>query len=166
MCFHPSSATLPVYDSRAELHFTCSLPVQTLKMFSPQILQCFPLDLSLLNHCPPPPLLGTVCVSFANWISSRTLHELFCPCSAGMVGYGMAKAAVHQLTQSLAAKNSGMPSGAVAVAILPWVLLWNVVYTLKSWCTHLHDVKDNSPLQSFLSVVYLPPVGRTAGLCY
>lgn len=41
--------------------------------------------------------------------------------SAGMVGYGMAKAAVHQLCQSLAAKNSGMPSGAAAVAILPWV---------------------------------------------
>lgn len=39
--------------------------------------------------------------------------------SAGMVGYGMAKAAVHQLCQSLAAKNSGMPSGAAAVAILP-----------------------------------------------
>lgn len=33
----------------------------------------------------------------------------------------MAKAAVHQLCQSLAAKNSGMPSGAAAVAILPWV---------------------------------------------
>ncbi|XP_010773298.1 dihydropteridine reductase-like [Notothenia coriiceps] len=39
-----------------------------------------------------------------------------------MVGYGMAKAAVHQLCQSLAAKNSGMPSGAVAVAILPVTL--------------------------------------------
>lgn len=39
--------------------------------------------------------------------------------SAGMVGYGMAKAAVHQLCQSLATKNSGMPSGAAAVAILP-----------------------------------------------
>ncbi|KAM8732275.1 quinoid dihydropteridine reductase a isoform 2-T2 [Acanthopagrus schlegelii] len=42
--------------------------------------------------------------------------------TGGMVGYGMAKAAVHQLTQSLAAKNSGMPSGAVAVAILPVTL--------------------------------------------
>ncbi|KAI3351076.1 hypothetical protein L3Q82_005644 [Scortum barcoo] len=39
--------------------------------------------------------------------------------TGGMVGYGMAKAAVHQLCQSLAAKNSGMPSGAAAVAILP-----------------------------------------------
>lgn len=42
--------------------------------------------------------------------------------TGGMVGYGMAKAAVHQLCQSLAAKNSGMPSGATAVAILPVTL--------------------------------------------
>lgn len=39
--------------------------------------------------------------------------------NAGMVGYGMAKAAVHQLCKSLAGENSGLPSGAVAVAILP-----------------------------------------------
>ncbi|XP_033829867.1 quinoid dihydropteridine reductase a [Periophthalmus magnuspinnatus] len=42
--------------------------------------------------------------------------------TGGMVGYGMAKAAVHQLCQSLAAKNSGMPSEATAVAILPVTL--------------------------------------------
>lgn len=42
--------------------------------------------------------------------------------TGGMVGYGMAKAAVHQLCQSLAAKNSGLPSGATAVAILPVTL--------------------------------------------
>ncbi|XP_029971598.1 quinoid dihydropteridine reductase a [Salarias fasciatus] len=42
--------------------------------------------------------------------------------TAGMIGYGMAKAAVHQLCQSLAAKNSGMPAGAAAVAILPVTL--------------------------------------------
>lgn len=42
--------------------------------------------------------------------------------TGGMVGYGMAKAAIHQLCQSLAAKNSGMPSGAAAVAILPVTL--------------------------------------------
>lgn len=40
----------------------------------------------------------------------------------GMIGYGMAKAAVHQLCQSLAEKNSGMPADTAAVAILPWVL--------------------------------------------
>lgn len=37
----------------------------------------------------------------------------------GMVGYGMAKGAVHQLCQSLAGANSGLPSGSAAVAILP-----------------------------------------------
>ena len=36
-----------------------------------------------------------------------------------MIGYGMAKAAVHQLVKSLAAPNSGLPDSACAVAILP-----------------------------------------------
>lgn len=40
----------------------------------------------------------------------------------GMIGYGMAKAAVHQLTKSLAAKDSGLPSESLAVAILPITL--------------------------------------------
>lgn len=34
----------------------------------------------------------------------------------------MAKAAVHQLTRSLAAKNSGMPDGSTIVALLPAML--------------------------------------------
>ncbi|XP_077992594.1 dihydropteridine reductase-like [Glandiceps talaboti] len=42
--------------------------------------------------------------------------------TAGMMGYGMAKAAVHQLTQSLGAKKSGMPEDSCAVAILPVTL--------------------------------------------
>lgn len=38
----------------------------------------------------------------------------------GMIGYGMAKAAVHQMTKSLAApKGSGLPDGAASVCILP-----------------------------------------------
>ncbi|XP_028832255.1 dihydropteridine reductase-like [Denticeps clupeoides] len=40
----------------------------------------------------------------------------------GMVGYGMAKAAVHQLCQSLGGANSGLPPGSAAVAILPVTL--------------------------------------------
>jgi len=36
-----------------------------------------------------------------------------------MAGYGMAKAAVHQLVKSLAEDKSGLPSGCLAVAILP-----------------------------------------------
>lgn len=39
-----------------------------------------------------------------------------------MIGYGMAKAAVHQLTQSLAGENSGLPALAIAVALLPITL--------------------------------------------
>ncbi|KAL3863519.1 hypothetical protein ACJMK2_005272 [Sinanodonta woodiana] len=40
----------------------------------------------------------------------------------GMIGYGMAKAAVHQLVKSLAAPNSGLPPKSNAVAILPVTL--------------------------------------------
>ena len=40
-------------------------------------------------------------------------------CVTGMIGYGLAKAAVHQLVKSLAAEGSGMPSDSLAVAILP-----------------------------------------------
>lgn len=39
-----------------------------------------------------------------------------------MIGYGLAKAAVHQLTKSLGAKDSGLPDGSLAVAILPVTL--------------------------------------------
>ncbi|XP_046386820.1 dihydropteridine reductase [Ischnura elegans] len=40
----------------------------------------------------------------------------------GMIGYGMAKAAVHQLTKSLAADKSGLPPNCLTVAILPVTL--------------------------------------------
>ena len=40
----------------------------------------------------------------------------------GMIGYGMAKAAVHHLVQSLAANNSGLPKDAFVAAILPTTL--------------------------------------------
>lgn len=39
-----------------------------------------------------------------------------------MIGYGMAKAAVHQLTQSLAAKDSGLPKDSLVASILPITL--------------------------------------------
>lgn len=39
-----------------------------------------------------------------------------------MIGYGLAKAATHQLVKSLAAKGSGLPSTSVALAILPITL--------------------------------------------
>ncbi|XP_068149546.1 dihydropteridine reductase [Drosophila tropicalis] len=40
----------------------------------------------------------------------------------GMIGYGMAKAAVHQLTRSLGAEKSGLPTGSLVVSILPVTL--------------------------------------------
>jgi dihydropteridine reductase len=39
-----------------------------------------------------------------------------------MIGYGLAKAAVHQLVQSLAAKKSGIPDKSAVLAILPVTL--------------------------------------------
>lgn len=40
----------------------------------------------------------------------------------GMIGYGMAKAAVHQLTRSLAGEKSGLPEDSLVVSILPVTL--------------------------------------------
>jgi len=42
--------------------------------------------------------------------------------TAGMIGYGMAKAAVHQLVKSLACDNGGLPTNAIVAAILPVTL--------------------------------------------
>ena len=39
-----------------------------------------------------------------------------------MIGYGLSKAAVHQLTASLAQKGGGLPEGAVVQCILPKTL--------------------------------------------
>jgi len=47
------------------------------------------------------------------------------PCltgTPGMMGYGMAKAAVHQLVKSLACSDSGLPSTACALGLLPVTL--------------------------------------------
>jgi len=40
----------------------------------------------------------------------------------GMMGYGLAKAAIHQLTKSLADKDSGLPSGSFVASIAPITL--------------------------------------------
>jgi len=42
--------------------------------------------------------------------------------TAGMMGYGMAKAAVHQFTKSLGASGSGLPDGASVICMLPVTL--------------------------------------------
>lgn len=40
----------------------------------------------------------------------------------GMIGYGMAKAAIHQLTKTLAHHDSGMPEKSCVLALLPITL--------------------------------------------
>ena len=47
------------------------------------------------------------------------------PCTAGtpgMMGYGMAKAAVHQLVKSLASEGSGLPGETCVLGLLPITL--------------------------------------------
>lgn len=41
----------------------------------------------------------------------------------GMIGYGIAKAAVHHLVQDLAEPNGGLPEGCKVTAILPYVFI-------------------------------------------
>jgi NAD(P)-dependent dehydrogenase (short-subunit alcohol dehydrogenase family) len=51
-----------------------------------------------------------------------------------MLGYGMAKAAVHQLTLGLGQKESGLPAGSTALAILPYVLLMKLLKNVDHLC--------------------------------
>ena len=64
------------------------------------------------------PTPGTV-VSHMPCVRSWVLHSVFLPPSAGMIGYGMAKAAVHQLVSSLSQQNSGLPANTTVLGILP-----------------------------------------------
>mmetsp|Transcript_45588 Transcript_45588/g.114722 ORF Transcript_45588/g.114722 Transcript_45588/m.114722 type:complete len:234 (-) Transcript_45588:1064-1765(-) len=71
----------------------------------------------------------------------------------GMIGYGISKAATHQIVRSLAAEGGGLPSGARVAAVLPitldtemnrkgmpdadfstWTSLQTVAECLLSWC--------------------------------
>lgn len=58
-------------------------------------------------------------VAFAHTSGGQWSPDPSSPPFPGMIGYGMAKGAVHQLCQSLAGKNSGMPARSAAVAVLP-----------------------------------------------
>ena len=58
-----------------------------------------------------------VMISYCNFLCNPINTSLFL--ALGMIGYGMAKAAIHQLTYSLAQSNSGLPAGAVVATILP-----------------------------------------------
>jgi len=84
----------------------------------------------------------------------------------GMIGYGMAKAAVHQLTGSLAEKDSGLPENSLVIAILPvtldtpmnrkwmpnadfstWTPLSYVAELFLSWTKNQDRPKNGSLLQ-------------------
>ncbi|GMR49180.1 hypothetical protein PMAYCL1PPCAC_19375, partial [Pristionchus mayeri] len=82
----------------------------------------------------------------------------------GMIGYGLAKGAVHQLTASLAADKSGLPSGATVLALLPSTLdtpmnrKWMPQADQSSW-TPLPWIGDL--LHSLISDVSSRPVSGT-----
>ncbi|NWU93036.1 DHPR reductase, partial [Upupa epops] len=84
----------------------------------------------------------------------------------GMIGYGMAKGAVHQLCHSLAGANSGLPAGSAAIAILPatldtpanrksmpdadfssWTPLEFIAETFYSWITGKNRPNSGSLIQ-------------------
>ena len=46
----------------------------------------------------------------------------------------MAKAAVHQLTLGLGQKESGLPAGSTALAILPYVFLMKLLKNVDHLC--------------------------------
>jgi len=53
---------------------------------------------------------------------SQHIDQIISIILLGMIGYGMAKAAVHQLTKSLAAKDSGLPPNSLVSCLLPITL--------------------------------------------
>uniref|UniRef100_A0A9L0RIL5 Dihydropteridine reductase n=1 Tax=Equus caballus TaxID=9796 RepID=A0A9L0RIL5_HORSE len=100
------------------------------------------------------------------WTSTISSYLAALEGTPGMMGYGMAKSAVHQLCQSLASKNSGMPSGSTAVAVLPvtldtpvnrksmpdadfrsWTPLEFLVETFHDWITEKNRPRSGSLIQ-------------------
>ncbi|XP_066516132.1 dihydropteridine reductase [Hoplias malabaricus] len=74
----------------------------------------------------------------------------------GMIGYGMAKAAVHQLCQSLGEANSGLPAGASALAILPVTL----DTPMNRKCMPDADVSSWTPLEYIAELFYKWAMGE------
>lgn len=56
---------------------------------------------------------------FENHRSNHITDSLSPISTLGMIGYGIAKAAVHQLVKSLAGENSGIPANSTVLATLP-----------------------------------------------
>ncbi|XP_035435319.2 dihydropteridine reductase-like [Spodoptera frugiperda] len=83
------------------------------------------------------------------------------------IGYGMAKAAVHNLTKSLGSKDSGMPPSSTTVGILPMTLDTDVNRkcmpnaNFSTW-TPLSFIPDL--LESWIKGVNCPPSGSLVKL--
>uniref|UniRef100_A0A0K2TFJ9 Dihydropteridine reductaselike [Strongylocentrotus purpuratus] n=1 Tax=Lepeophtheirus salmonis TaxID=72036 RepID=A0A0K2TFJ9_LEPSM len=56
------------------------------------------------------------------FIKKTSMHIIYFIIVLGMMGYGMAKAAVHQLIQSLSDPKSGLPEKVVTLGLLPITL--------------------------------------------
>ena len=79
------------------------------------VLCCRSLDVLCPHRLP-----GMVDYGLSTSCEFCAVRMMLCvPVVTGMIGYGLAKAAVHQLVQSLGAESSGMPTDSLAVAILP-----------------------------------------------
>ncbi len=59
---------------------------------------------------------------YNNLLLWDTVYHINVNVCSGMMGYGMAKAAVHQLVKSLGEQGSGLPDGTCALGILPVTL--------------------------------------------
>jgi hypothetical protein len=60
-------------------------------------------------------LVSKVCYTLFSFLSGAKPALAGTP---GMIGYGMAKAAVHQLVKSLSCPKSGLPEGAFCAGVL------------------------------------------------
>ena len=70
--------------------------------------------------------------------------------TSGMIGYGMAKGAIHQLTKSLAQEGSGIPSESHVLSILPVTL--NTPMNRKSMPNA--DFRQWTPLEFVANLFY------------
>lgn len=87
----------------------------------------------------------------------------------GMIGYGLAKAAVHQLTKSLAEEKSGLPENSLVVSILPITLdtpmnrKWMPKADFSTW-TSLDFIAEYVDARIFFKESMLRPVGLRGSL--
>ena len=141
--------TTQTWTTRAGLHFTCSLH-QTLNMFPPQILQCF--HLTCLYWINVLLLLSRAQCVFLLQTEFPPGHYMKYSVRALQVWWVMAwpKLPSTSSLRVLRQRTAGCHQE---------LLLWRYYreyQEFRSWCTNqLRDVKENSPLQISLSVVYL-----------